>query len=105
MIKRQLVRSEYPAQDEVGKTADHVNQVDEVHAHSDGANAGNLDNADNVNAGQVNNVNDASKQTPNIKDHDGVQDKQNIMERMDEIAPRSDNIMTLSKKRLRVVIF
>ena len=28
--------------DEVGKTVDHVNQVDEVHAHSDDINAGNL---------------------------------------------------------------
>ena len=45
--------------DEVGKTVDHVNQVDEVHAHSEGAdniNAGDLDNAEGVNAGQVNDV-------------------------------------------------
>ena len=47
--------------DEIGKSIDNVNQVDEVHAHSDGANAGNLDNADNVNAGRVNNVGNANK--------------------------------------------
>ena len=79
---------------EIGKSVDNLNQVDEVHAHNDpDVNAGNLDNAEGVNAGQVNNVDNASKQTPNIKDHDGVQDKQNIMERMDEIAPRSDDII------------
>ena len=44
--------------DEVGKGLDNLKQVDEVHAHSEGANrsGGNLDNADNVNAGQINDV-------------------------------------------------
>ena len=79
---------------EIGKSVDNLNQVDEVHAHNDpDVNAGNSDNAEGVNAGQVNEVDNANKQTPNIKDHDGVQDKQNIMERIDEIAPRSDDII------------
>ena len=34
--------------DEIGKSADHVNQVDEVHAHSDNANAGRVDDVDNT---------------------------------------------------------
>ena len=35
--------------DEVGKSIDNVNQVDEVHAHSDpDVNAGNLDNANQI---------------------------------------------------------
>ena len=44
--------------DEVAKTVDHLDRVDEVHAHSEGA--GNLDNADNINAGRVNDVDNAT---------------------------------------------
>ena len=36
--------------DEVGKTIDHVNQVDEVHAHSDNTNSRRASDADNTNA-------------------------------------------------------
>ena len=43
---------------EIGKSVDNLKQVDEVHAHSEGANrsGGNLDNADNINVGQISNV-------------------------------------------------
>ena len=73
--------------DEIGKSADNLDRVDEVHAHSDDL------ASSRSNAGQVNDLNSVSKETPNIKDHDGVQAKQNIMERMDEIGPRSDDII------------
>ena len=72
-----------------GKVSQHVDdlkQVDVVHAHSDSAN--------NINTGNLDDAGEnVSKQIPNIIDHDGIQAKQNIMERMDEIAPRSDDII------------
>ena len=63
--------------DEVGKGLDHLKQVDEVHAHSEGANrnAGNLDNANNVNVGRGNDVDRAKTNPSNLDNTDGVFDK------------------------------